>query len=213
MSLPLVKIALPLGAVGVAGASGFGIYKGFIEPPTIKGKILSSEADGFSRFLPTGDSHWVAIKGEYSKQEADNKPTENGVVVAATDLPSWCEKTINSYFYERETSKFNSVLRWCYVNTNSFRVQAEKLNKTLHADSGDDSAWKNAWDNTYKNFKADEQWKISEDNTNLNGDSKDQGGPALKKWCSEKLTTTMFSNGAQKIFSQFEKFCLKNKVD
>ncbi|AEW45352.1 hypothetical protein MHC_02440 [Mycoplasma haemocanis str. Illinois] len=211
MSLP-VKIVLPIGAIGVAGVSGFGIYRGFIEPSTIKEKILSSRVNDFSRFLPIKDSYWEAVKSEYSKQGADNKPIENGSPVTSENLPTWCEKTINSYFYEQETSKFNSVLRWCYVNTNSFQEQAEKLNKTLYSDSGDDSAWKDAWDKTYKNFKSDEYWKIPEDNSNLNGSDKNQGGPALKKWCSEKLTTTMFSNGAQKTFAQFEKFCLKDKV-
>ncbi|AEG72887.1 hypothetical protein MHF_0615 [Mycoplasma haemofelis Ohio2] len=210
MSTYLFKIAAASGTAGVAGASGFGIYKAFNPSSSlsIRDKILTSHKDRFSTFLLVGDGNWEKIKVEYEKSDATNKPSN----VKKEDLPSWCVREVDSPFDERDSSKLDSVLRWCYVNTNSFQTQAGQLNKELHATESNDSAWKGAWETVYKGLKDNAQWKINYEDASLNGADKEKGGSALQKWCSSKLNITMFSNEAKDSFPRFEKFCLKNKA-
>ncbi|CBY92571.1 hypothetical protein HF1_05630 [Mycoplasma haemofelis str. Langford 1] len=214
MTDPLTKVALAVGSAGVAGASCFGVWKALNGSSTIslKEKILSSHKDDFSKFLSLEDTNWSAIKTEYEKQGTDPKPMKNGKPVTKDELPSWCVQAIASPFDEKDASKLNAAIRWCYVNTNSFEQQAQALNKSLHGEKtgGDASAWQTAWESTYKENKANEQWKISDGDNNLNLEDKTQGGTALQSWCSTKSSITMFSHEAKATFPKFEKFCLKS---
>ncbi|AEW45304.1 hypothetical protein MHC_02190 [Mycoplasma haemocanis str. Illinois] len=214
MSTYLAKVAAAFTAAGMTGASGFGAWKILNKNKTIsiRNKVLASYGNRFSTFLLVGDSNWEKIKEEYGKSEAIYKPTRGGVDIKKDELPAWCENTVDSSFDERDNSKLDAVLRWCYVNTNNFQTQAEKLNKELHAGGSGDSAWKDAWETVYKGLKNDAQWKINYEDSELNGEDKEKGGPSLQKWCSSKLSIFMFSNEAPDSFPKFEKFCLKNKA-
>ncbi|AEG72961.1 hypothetical protein HF1_06390 [Mycoplasma haemofelis str. Langford 1] len=215
MAALATKTFLATGALGLTSASGFGIYKGFLEPSTIKDKVLSAHKGVSYSFLKLGDSNWKSIQDEYAKQGAIDKPVKNGKEVTKEDLPAWCQEAINSYFHEGETSKFNSVLRWCYVNLNSFEAQATALNKVLLGQKTNDTeTWKTAW-NAYKPYVGDSKWKITDSSadTNLNGAEEGKGATALQTWCSSKSTIHMYENGAKDAFLKFEKFCLKDKVN
>ncbi|AEW45300.1 hypothetical protein MHC_02170 [Mycoplasma haemocanis str. Illinois] len=215
MAAPLTKVALTVGFSGLAGSSCFGVWKALTRSSiiSIKEKVLASYKNDFSKFLSLEDTNWDAIQAEYEKSESSHKPIENGKLVTKEELPSWCAKAIDSPFDEKDTITLNVVLRWCYLNTNSFDQQAQELNKVLHGDKtgGEAASWQNAWENVYKVYKDQEQWKISDGESNLNLDDKTNGGKSLQSWCSSKSSVTMFSHEAKVTFPKFEKFCLKNR--
>ncbi|AEG72964.1 hypothetical protein MHF_0694 [Mycoplasma haemofelis Ohio2] len=191
MASPLVKNALIFGISGAAGAASFSIWRVLTKSfsVSIRDKILSSYKDDFSKFLPAGDRYWGDIKKEYEKSDAVNRPIRNGKVIDKEDLPYWCAWAVDSPFREKDYSKLDSVLRWCYINTNSFRSQAAALKKELHGSTtgtDNDSSWKTAWESVKGH-----EGGVTDAN-------------ALQKWCSEKSTITMFSNEAKSVFRKFE---------
>ncbi|AEG72979.1 hypothetical protein MHF_0709 [Mycoplasma haemofelis Ohio2] len=215
MSAPLLtKSAAAAGIAGASGLSGFGIYKVAFREDTIKDTILNSYPLKFHGFLNSNDPKWSGVKTEYEKSESVDKPKgESGQVIEKDSLPSWCENEVNSPFKDKEDSKYKSVLRWCYLNTNTFEQQVggkELAGPKTGAADGDGQAWKTAW-TSYKPHITDLNWKItgSSNDTDLNGNDDAKGATALRTWCSSKTGIFMYANEAKTSFPKFEKFCLK----
>ncbi|AEG72994.1 hypothetical protein HF1_06510 [Mycoplasma haemofelis str. Langford 1] len=217
MSASLVKLALATGGLGVAGASGFGIYKIAFSDKTIKQVILDSdEKDDTYSFLSRDSKHWVQIKEEYAKEGARHKPIQNGIAIDKEKLPEWCSSAINSPFSEKEVDRYQSVLRWCYLNTNKFEEQMDLKGKKLAGEkevSGGtvSQEWKNTWTKEYKSHKESAEWKITDGEENLNGNEEAAGATSLQKWCTKKLEVFFYAEGAKEDFRKFLRFCTKDK--
>nr|WP_045118341.1 hypothetical protein [Mycoplasma haemocanis] len=213
MSL-LVKSLTTVGIGGATGLGGYGIYKVAFREDTIKDVILNSYPMKFHGFLRLNDSKWLGVKSEYEKAESVDKPKgKNGQVIDKNSLPNWCENAVHNPFKGKEDSKYKSVLRWCYLNTNTFEQQVggkELAGPKIGAENGDGNAWKAAW-KIYKSNITTSNWKItgSSNDTDLNGSDDAKGSEVLRTWCSNKTGTFMYSNESTISFPKFEKFCLK----
>ncbi|AEW45299.1 hypothetical protein MHC_02165 [Mycoplasma haemocanis str. Illinois] len=210
------KVSVVLGSLGVSGVSGFGAYSLFFKKAkSIKDHIQTlSYYHGYS-FFKKEDSRWEAIKTEYEKSESSYKPMGNdGKAVKKDDLPYWCSKNLMSEFTDEKDSKYQSVLRWCYLNDNSFEKQMQSLKRQLkgvknETPSSDAPAeWQTAWDE-YSQHKSDINSRIASDDADLNGMDKAKGSKALQKWCSLQLKSLMYSNDAFSKFGTFNRWCTK----
>ncbi|AEG72963.1 hypothetical protein HF1_06410 [Mycoplasma haemofelis str. Langford 1] len=217
MSTLLFKSASAAGVVGVSGLGGYGAYKAFSHKTTIKEAILSSkDKDDTYSFLSPDSSSWEKVKEEYEKTTSTDKPTKDGVAIPKGELPQWCASTVDSPFEGKESAKYRSITRWCYLSTNSFEKQAESKNrKLITAASGKPTPaqeWKDAWSKKYKAKKDDSSWKIDDtDVSDLNKDDEAKAATALKNWCDKKKAIFMYSEGARNEFKKFLEFCTDDK--
>ncbi|AEG72880.1 hypothetical protein MHF_0608 [Mycoplasma haemofelis Ohio2] len=216
MSSALFKGSVALGSLGASSAAGFGAYKLFSEKPkSMKDHILTLPSYHGYSFFAKGDSKWGVIKTEYEKSESSHKPIEkDGKTVNKDDLPDWCSKNLTSEFTDEKDSKYQSVLRWCYLNDNNFEKQMKSLNKQLKGDKNENPSseapteWQTAWDE-YSPHKSDPSLKIPSEEADLNGADKSKGSKALQKWCSSQLSSLMYSNDALSKFGIFSRWCTK----
>ncbi|CBY92573.1 hypothetical protein HF1_05650 [Mycoplasma haemofelis str. Langford 1] len=219
MATFLAKLAGVSGALGASGLGGYGIYKAFFQKISIKEAILSYETkDSTYSFLPEHSSSWGAIKTEYAKETSRDKPTKDGVTISQDNLPRWCATAVKDDFLGKEDAKYQSILRWCYLNTNSFSQQVESKGRELIKDASSSegnpsSAWKSSWKDKYKSKKDDPSWRITDVDTsdNLNGEDEGKGATALKAWCEKKKNIFMYTEEARSDFKKFFKFCTAAK--
>ncbi|AEW45302.1 hypothetical protein MHC_02180 [Mycoplasma haemocanis str. Illinois] len=208
------------GVLGASGLGGYGIYKFFFHKISIKEAILyfDSKDDTYS-FLSEHSSSWNAIKTEYAKESSKDKPMKGGVAVSQDDLPKWCSTAVKDDFVGREDAKYQSVIRWCYLNTNNFLQQVESKGRELikDASSGSEnpsSSWKSSWKDKYKDKRNDPSWRITDVDSpdTLNGEDESGGATALKNWCEKKKNVFMYAEEARSDFKKFFKFCTAAKT-
>ncbi|AEW45344.1 hypothetical protein MHC_02400 [Mycoplasma haemocanis str. Illinois] len=132
-------------------------------------------------------------------------------------MPNWCVSEVKNPFEGKESVKYKSIIRWCYLNTNSFVKQAESKSRKLIAETSSGTStpsqeWKDAWSKKYKAKRDDSSWRIADsDAEDLNKDDEGKAATALKVWCDKKKDIFMYSEGSKNEFKKFLEFCTDDK--
>ncbi|OAL10136.1 hypothetical protein A6V39_04455 [Candidatus Mycoplasma haematobovis] len=207
---------ISLGLGGATALAGTGItLNHFYGGESIREHIERTKKSKNKLFFTKDSKNFEDIKNKYHSSTDSKRPKpkdKSGKIVTKDNLEQWCADNSGTKFNSDKDELYQSILSWCYINSNSFEEEMVVDEKQIYSSQGNTGTdWQTAWE-TYKNNKVATGMTITGDNlTNLNGENKTEGGKALEAWCSTNKAKKLYEDNAEATYELFKKWCTKPK--
>ncbi|AEW45453.1 hypothetical protein MHC_02955 [Mycoplasma haemocanis str. Illinois] len=194
-----------VGGLGGMGLGGYGIYKMREKPETLKGLLkgvpLATNRESYKttfEFSKKSDKDLMAML----KNKKDSISESSNHEEVAILMEEWCFENINKKVgTPNQDEILDKIKKWCIAKPETIEGMLEK------------PILRNGWEGKYDGIK-DKEGVVNDikttEFTENDKSNKDKGGPALKKWCEEKLRSKTYEVGATELFQKVSDRCVSS---